>query len=150
MAHIGRNNEVVLLPSLPTNYLQFCHLQMLGVEGRLHLFEFYPFALIMSNKTCTSILTQQIRWQPKILSVALSERIFTKPSVSAFVLALLFATIGNFPTLYCTPLNKENILLKRAIFFSLSKLKLNSWNTRTHKIMQFCRIIKIWNTTENH
>lgn len=42
-------------------------------------------------------------WAPNILSVDFWLSIFTMPSVSAFVFALLLAANGNFPILYSTP-----------------------------------------------
>lgn len=48
-------------------------------------------------------LTEQRMWTPSRRSVSLSASTLTKPSASAFVLARLFAAIGNLPTLYATP-----------------------------------------------
>lgn len=49
------------------------------------------------------ILTGPKMWAPNILSVDFWLSIFTMPSVSAFVFALLLAANGNFPILYSTP-----------------------------------------------
>jgi hypothetical protein len=51
----------------------------------------------------TVILTGPRICAPSTLSVDLCPRIFTMPSVSAFVLALLFAAKGNFPILNSIP-----------------------------------------------
>lgn len=48
-------------------------------------------------------LTGPIMCAPSSLSVTLSPRTFTNPSVSLLVLALLFAVNGNLPTLNSTP-----------------------------------------------
>lgn len=44
-------------------------------------------------------ITGPIKWHPNNLSVTLSPSTLMKPSVSLFVLALLLAANGNFPTL---------------------------------------------------
>ena len=49
---------------------------------------------------------------PNSLSVFLSPRILTKPSVSLLVLALLLAANGNLPTVYSTPAKTPSVNIK--------------------------------------
>jgi len=48
---------------------------------------------------------------PKSLSVCLSPKILTKPSVSLLVLARLFAANGNLPILYSTPCQETEYIV---------------------------------------
>lgn len=56
-----------------------------------------------------TILTGPRICAPNTLSVDFCPRIFTMPSVSAFVLALLLAANGNFPTLYSIPCERQKL-----------------------------------------
>lgn len=60
-------------------------------------------------------LTDPRIWAPSIRSVSLWLRIFTRPSVSALVFALLLAAKGNLPILYGTPWRKQGKRLHTAL-----------------------------------
>jgi hypothetical protein len=61
------------------------------------------YVRIKMQLSLSNELTGPIMCAPSSLSVTLSARTFTNPSVSLLVLALLFAAKGNLPTLYSTP-----------------------------------------------
>merc|ERR1719370_1522715 len=62
-----------------------------------------PYSIARAASLIISPAPGPIIWAPRSLSVFLSPRILTRPSVSLLDLALLFAAKGNFPTLYSTP-----------------------------------------------
>lgn len=80
--------------------MEFC-------EANLPFYKHHVAKWTTLNATRTAthftILTAPKMCAPNILSVDFWLRIFTMPSVSAFVFALLFAANGNFPILYSTP-----------------------------------------------
>lgn len=59
--------------------------------------DFSDFAILTGPRMCA----------PSTRSVDFCPRIFTMPSVSAFVLALLLAAKGNLPTLYSIPCGEQ-------------------------------------------
>ena len=58
-----------------------------------------PYSIARAASLIISPATGATIWHPSSRSVSLSLRIFTSPSISAFVRALLLAERGNLPTL---------------------------------------------------
>lgn len=69
------------------------------VSSKQHVRWWFRGFLLMGATVTWEALTDPMMWAPSILSVSLWLRIFTKPSVSEFVLARLLAAKGNLPTL---------------------------------------------------
>lgn len=90
-------------------------------------------------------------WAPSILSVSLWLRIFTRPSVSALVLARLLAAKGNLPTLNGTPCRGEERTQTEVKWHRNIRFKCCTFHTLfpSYRTLHGCHVCHLYNINKH-